>query len=105
MDTNSLYAMNNLATLLATDSDAQLRDGNRAVILARRACELTHYHEPALVYTLAAAYAEAGRFTDAIAAADQARALALARGETGMVQGNEPLVNLYKSGHPFHQPP
>ena len=105
MDTNSLYAMNNLATLLATDSDAQLRDGNRAVNLARRACELTQYREPALIYTLAAAYAEAGRFTDAIAAAEQARALALKRGEFDLVSANEPLVNLYKSGHPFHQQP
>lgn len=105
MDTNSLYAMNNLATLLATDADAQLRDGDRAVRLARQACELTQYHEPALIYTLAAAYAEAGRFTDAVTAADQARSLALERGQTGMVTENEPLVNLYKSGHPFHQQP
>ncbi len=105
MDTNSIYAMNNLATLLATDSDTQLRDGNRAVILARRACDLTQYHEPALIYTLAAAYAEAGRFADAIAAADQARSLALERGETSLVTANEPLVNSYKSGHPFHQQP
>jgi hypothetical protein len=105
MDTNSLYAINNLATLLATDSDAQLRNGDRAVNLARQACELTHYHEPALIYTLAAACAEAGRFTDAVAAADQARTLALQRGESDLVTENEPLVNLYKSGHPFHQQP
>jgi tetratricopeptide (TPR) repeat protein len=105
MDTNSLYAMNNLATLLATDSDAQLRDGDRAVQLARQACELTQYHEPALIYTLAAAYAEAGRFADAVAAADQARTLALQRGEPDLVTENEPLVNSYKSGHPFHQQP
>jgi hypothetical protein len=105
MDTNSIFALNNLATLLATDSDAQLRDGNRAVILATHACELTQYHEPALIYTLAAAYAEAGHFTEAIATADQARGLALERGEPGLVTQNEPLVNLYKSGHPAHQQP
>ncbi|MGH7981275.1 MAG: tetratricopeptide repeat protein, partial [Limisphaerales bacterium] len=103
MDTNSIYAMNNLATLLATDSDPRLRDGGRAVKWARRACELTQYHEPALIYTLAASYAEAGRFADAIAAAEQARALALQRGENRLVGANEPLVNLYKTGHPFHQ--
>ena len=105
MDTNSIYALNNLATLLATDPDAQLRDGNRAVQLARHACELTRYHEPALIYTLAAAYAEAGRFADAIAAADQARALASERGEPELIRQNESLVNLYKSGQPFHQQP
>lgn len=104
-NTNSVYALNNLATLLATDSDAQLRDGNGAVKLATHACELTQYHEPVLLYTLAAAYAEAGRFADAVATADQARTLALERGESDLVARNEPLVNLYKSGHPFHQQP
>lgn len=105
MDTNSIFALNNLATMLATDSDAHLRDGQRAVNLAQHACELTGYHEPALIYTLAAAYAEAGRFTDAVAAADQARTVALGRGEADLVTQNEPLVNLYKSGHPAHLQP
>ena len=105
MDTNSIYAMNNLATMLATDSDPQLRNGNHAVSLARRACELTQYHEPALIYTLAAAYAEAGQFPDAIAAADKARSLASDRGETTLIRANEPLVNLYRANRPFHQQP
>jgi hypothetical protein len=103
VDTNSVYAMNNLATLLATDSDARLRDGNRAVRLAEQACQLSQYHEPALMYTLAAAYAEAGQFNDAVATADKARTLALAEGQSDMVKENEPLVKLYKSGHAFHE--
>ncbi|HEX3625793.1 MAG TPA: hypothetical protein VH280_10250 [Verrucomicrobiae bacterium] len=105
MDTNSIFALNNLATMLATDSDAQLRDGSRAVNLARHACDLTQYHEPVLIYTLAAAYAEAGQFTDAVAAAAQARSLALERGEPDLASQNEPLVNLYKAGHPAHLQP
>ena len=105
VDTNSIYALNNLATLLATDSDARLRDGNRAVQLAERACQLTQYHEPALIYTLAAAYAEAGRFNDAVTTAEKARVIALEQGQKDMVDQNEPLVELYKSGRAYHEQP
>jgi hypothetical protein len=105
VDTNSLYALNNLATLLATDSDARLRDGGRAMQLAERACQLSQNNEPALLYTLAAAYAEAGRFNDAVTTAQKARALALVQGQTEMAKDNDPLLDLYKSGHAFHQQP
>jgi hypothetical protein len=105
VDTNSVYALNNLASLLATDSDPHLRDGNRAVRLAERACEMTQYHEPALIYTLAAAYAEAGRFNDAVTTAEKARTLAIKQGQKPMADQEEPMVELYKSGHPFHQQP
>jgi len=103
VDPDSIYALNNLATLLATDSDARLREGNRAVTAAERTCQLTDYKQAIPIYTLAAAYAEAGRYSDAVAAADKARAIALAQGQSDIVKENEPLVELYKSGHPFHQ--
>ncbi len=105
VDTNSAYALNNLATLLATGSDARLRDGNRAVQLATQACELTQYHEPAILYTLAAAYAEAGRFNDAVATTEKARALAIQQGQKEMADENQSLVEMYKSGRAFHQQP
>ena len=54
--------LNNLAWILAANSDATLRNGAEAVALAERACKLTDYKEALLVGTLAAAYAEAGRF-------------------------------------------
>ncbi|MGO9587298.1 MAG: tetratricopeptide repeat protein, partial [Limisphaerales bacterium] len=56
--------LNNLAWLLATCPDAHVRDGVQAVKYAGRACELTHYGVTVPVGTLAAAYAEAGRFDD-----------------------------------------
>jgi len=104
-DTNSIYALNNLALLLATDSDARLRDGQRAVPLAEQACQITQYQNPIIIYTLASAYAEAGRFNDAVAAGEKARAVALAQGQTGLAQENEAVLELYKSGKPFHQQP
>ncbi len=57
---------NNLAWLLATDPDPALRDGARAVSLSERACQLTGGTNIWLLSTLAAAYAEAGRFEEAV---------------------------------------
>src|SRR5262249_53339066 len=64
-------ASNDLAWILATCADAQLRDGPEAVRLAEHACALTATNQAIFVGTLGAAYAEAGRFSDAIAAAQK----------------------------------
>src|SRR4029077_4506824 len=74
-------ALNNLAWLLAANHDAAVRNGAEAVNLAERACKLSDYKTPVLVGTLAAAYAEAGRFGDAVTTAEKARDLALAAGQ------------------------
>ena len=105
VDTNSAFAMNNLAVLLASTSDPRLRNGNEAVRLAERACQLTQYKEAALLYTLAAAYAEAGRFDDAIACAQKARVVALAKGQKEIADANEPLLELFKAHQAYHQEP
>ena len=76
--------LNNLAWLLATNPDPSARNGQEAVQLAETACRLTQYQPPMLIGTLAAAYAEAGRFEDAIWAAEKACAMAAE-------QGNDPL--------------
>jgi tetratricopeptide (TPR) repeat protein len=54
--------LNNLAWLLATSPDEAIRNGQRAVELAKQACELTDWKEPHIISTLAAAHAEAGDF-------------------------------------------
>jgi tetratricopeptide (TPR) repeat protein len=54
--------LNNLAWLLATSPEDALRDGKRAVELARKACEKTEWKEPHIISTLAAGHAEAGDF-------------------------------------------
>jgi len=65
-------AANNLAWLLATTRDPALRDPATAVRLAEAAQASSPAPNPALLDTLAAAYAAAGRFDDAIAAAERA---------------------------------
>ena len=54
------------AWLLATVANPALRDGKRAVELAREACELTQWKDPNHLDTLAAAYARSGDFASAV---------------------------------------
>jgi tetratricopeptide (TPR) repeat protein len=89
-------ALNNLAWMLATGPEGDLRNGPRAVELAERACELTHYQKTIYPGTLAAAYAEAGRFDDAMAAAQKAIALAQENGEKDLLQKNQELLERYR---------
>jgi Flp pilus assembly protein TadD len=98
-------ALNNLAWILATYPDPQLRSGAEAVGLAERACKLTAYRKPMLVGTLAAAYAEAGRFAEAIAMAEKARALAEQAGQTELAAKNLKLLELYRAGKPARDAP
>jgi tetratricopeptide (TPR) repeat protein len=57
--------LNNLAWLLATSPEDGLRDGKRAIELARKACEKTEWKEAHIISTLAAGHAEVGDFESA----------------------------------------
>ena len=96
-------ALNNLAWTLATQPAAELRDGARAVALAERACQLTGYREIIMVGTLGAAYAEAGRFDEAIATAQQACALATAQGKEELLKINQRLLEWYRQQQPVRE--
>lgn len=95
--------LNNLAWFLATHPDAARRDGAEAVRHGERACELTQYRQAMLVGTLAAAYAEAGRFPDAIRMAQKARDLAQAQGDSNLATRNTELLEIYQSGRAYHE--
>jgi tetratricopeptide (TPR) repeat protein len=96
--------LNNLAWQLATSADPKTRDGRQAVELARRACELTQYRVTVMVGTLAAAYAEAGQFDEAIATAQRACALASEQGQTELLRRNQELLELYRGHQAYHSP-
>jgi tetratricopeptide (TPR) repeat protein len=98
-----IEALNNLAWLLAANHDSAVRNGTEAVKLAERACKLNDYKTPVLVGTLAAAYAEAGRFGDAVTTAEKARELALAAGQKETADRNGELLELYRAGRPYHE--
>jgi tetratricopeptide (TPR) repeat protein len=99
-------ALNNLAWILAANSDPQVRDGPQAVKLAEHACELTQYKKAIMIGTLAAAYAEAGRFPDAVAAAEKAKAQAEKENQPDLVAKNtELLETYYRASKPYHESP
>jgi Flp pilus assembly protein TadD len=102
-DPSSPELLNNLAWALATSADSRLRDGPRAVQLAEKACALTYHQQTIMIGTLAAAYAEAGRFDEAVAAAQAACASASAKGETSLRQRNEELLGLYQRRQAWHE--
>jgi Flp pilus assembly protein TadD len=101
---DSLVILNNLAWLLATSPDAHVRDGAQAVQYAEHACELTHYGVTLFVGTLAAAYAEAGRYDNAVATAQKACALAEKSGDRELLERNQKLLALYRVHQPYHEP-
>jgi tetratricopeptide (TPR) repeat protein len=96
-------ALNNLAWLLAANHDSAVRNGTEAVQLAERACKLNDFKTPVLIGTLAAAYAEAGRFGDAVTTAEKARELALAAGQKETADRNGELIELYRAGRAYHE--
>ena len=105
LNPDSPDGLNNLAWLLATCPDAKVRDGARAVELAEHACQLTQFKATVFLGTLAAAYAEAGRFNDAMTTAQKACALASAAGEKELLKRNQELLALYRSHQPYHERP
>ncbi|MHC4603042.1 MAG: protein kinase domain-containing protein [Planctomycetota bacterium] len=65
-DPNYALAYNNLAWFQATCSEGEFRNGTKAIENATKACELTNWKSAGYMDTLAAAYAEAGDFDEAI---------------------------------------
>jgi len=94
-------AQKNMAWVLATWPEARIRDGAKAVELAERANELTHNRDPIIGTTLAAAYAETGRFADAIRTAEAALRGAEDSGNAALASAIRAQILLYRSGEPF----
>jgi Flp pilus assembly protein TadD len=99
-----LPVCNNLAWLLATSPQASNRNGAKAVAIAQQAGQLSGGNNASVNGTLAAAYAEAGRFPEAVAAAQKALALALPQNDTSLIGDLRVQLNLYQKGLPYRKP-
>jgi tetratricopeptide (TPR) repeat protein len=97
--------LDELAWLLATYPDSKSRDGTEAVRLAERACALTERRIPALLDTLAAAYAEAGDFSRGISTGDEALNRARSSGDNDAVKLSENILGALRQGLPLRQAP
>jgi tetratricopeptide (TPR) repeat protein len=94
-------AVNNLAWILATGPDPSLRHGEEAVRLAES------IRNPQIVFTLgtlSAAYAEAGRFPDALCVIDEAIALEQAKPESSQLTAFRAMRAVYTSRQPYRDP-
>jgi tetratricopeptide (TPR) repeat protein len=99
----SVSALNNLAWLLATGSNASLRNGARAIQLAREADELSGGTNALVLRTLAAAYAEAGQFGKAIENARTAMQLVRSQGDDSLGTELQQQIALYELGLPYRE--
>ncbi|HWC61561.1 MAG TPA: hypothetical protein VHC44_17855, partial [Verrucomicrobiae bacterium] len=88
--------------VLAADQNSAVRNGAEAISLAERAASLTGGEQPFVLDTLAMAYAEAGRFTDAQAAVQKA-IQAGAVGAQKTVPEMQERLRLYQSGQPYRE--
>ncbi len=97
----NVSTLNNLAWVLAT-GPALVRDGARSVELAQEGNRLTSGASAVMLRTLAAAYAESGRFPDALDAAGRALQLARDQSDTALMDKIERERKQYERGLPFH---
>jgi tetratricopeptide (TPR) repeat protein len=92
--------LNSLAWVLSTCSDAHLRNGSRAIQLAQEADQLAGGKNPVFARTLAAAYAESGRFNDATGTAQRALELAVGKNDFALASELRMDIDLYRMNFP-----
>ena len=89
--------------MLATSGDGSVRDGARAVALAEGANRMAGGKDAMLLGTLAAGYAEAGRFEEAVRTAQVALELAQAAGQAAQARQIQERLRLYQASRPYHE--
>ncbi|MBZ5626938.1 MAG: tetratricopeptide repeat protein [Acidobacteriia bacterium] len=105
LDANPDYlpALNQMAWVLATGPDASIRNGDEAVKLAERLIRQAGAPEPEGLNTLAAAYAESGRFREAAGTARRALGLAIQQGKPVLAEALKGRIALYESNAPYRE--
>ena len=97
------WVANRLAWIKATSQAKDMRNAGEAVRLGEMACQLSDNKEATILDTLAAAYAEAGRFQEAVKTAEKALELARSSGQKDLVKEIESRIELYRERKPFRE--
>ena len=98
-----IQALYNLSWINATHENKKYRDGAKAIELAQKLSKITQYDQPLALDALAAAYAEAGNFDEAVLTAEKALELALIYGPQELALGLKKRLQLYQAGRPYRQ--
>jgi tetratricopeptide (TPR) repeat protein len=101
---DDMNAQAHLAWVLATSPDASLRDGAKAVELAKKVLEHAGHADVIVLQTLAAGYAESGRFSEAIKTAQQALQLAIAQDNSALIWNLQLNIANYQRNLPLRDP-
>jgi lipopolysaccharide biosynthesis regulator YciM len=91
--------------VLATSPDDSTRNGTRAVELAEDVLNRSGHANAIVLRTLAAAYAETGRFSDAITTAQQAIEICRAIGNEGLIVDLQRNIESYRANQPLRSGP
>jgi tetratricopeptide (TPR) repeat protein len=97
-------AASNLAWVFATCPEDSIRDGARAVELGEKALSISSGKISMIYRVLAAAYAESGRFADAVETAKRGADLASRQGNPVLAVELQSNITLYQSGRPLRDP-
>jgi tetratricopeptide (TPR) repeat protein len=103
LNPDNIDALDKAGWFLAVRGEVSVEKANQAIAYAQRVCELTKYTVPAHLDTLGAAYAAAGRFTEAKVAAEKALKLARETGQKDLADAIENRIKLYEAGQPYRE--
>ena len=101
---NCAMTQNNLAYILATSQDPTVRNGAKALVLAQKASQILGEENPHILDTLAAAYAEMGRYAEAVETARRALAQA-GQEDVAFSKALQKRLELYQAGQPLRAKP
>jgi protein O-mannosyl-transferase len=94
-------ALRAIAWVMATNPDTVKRNGPQALKLAEQLSQSSDGNDVSDLATLAAAYAETGKYSDAVKTASQARQLALSQNYTALAAALQRQIELYQAGQPL----
>jgi len=97
IDPDNSDTYNNIAWNLATTPNPEVRDGKRALALARKSCDLSDWKDSDAIDTIAAAYAEVGDFKSAVEFENKALALE----ESDQAAEKRARLKLYEDHQPY----
>ena len=100
---NMAIALYDLSRIAASHNNEKFRNGEEAIELAERLCKITRYDQPLALDALAAAYAETGKFDEAVTITKKAIELALKKGSQKLALVLKKRLQLYQAGCPYRQ--